>query len=45
LIKEVAFLPNSEALTIDVADIPNGIYFLKIESENKSLGILKVVVE
>jgi hypothetical protein len=45
MIKESAFLPNRKTLIVDVTDIPNGVYFLKIESGDKSLGILKVVVK
>jgi hypothetical protein len=45
MIKESAFLPNRKTLTVDVTDIPNGVYFLKIESGDKSLGVFKVVIK
>jgi len=45
LVKEADFQANRKTHTINVTDIPNGIYMLKIESGNKNLGILRVVVE
>jgi hypothetical protein len=45
LVKEADFQANRKTLIINVTDIPNGIYMLKIESGNKNLGILRVVVE
>ena len=45
IIKETDFQPGSKTLTVEIADIQNGIYFLKMESMDRSLGVFKVVIK
>ncbi len=45
VVKEEVFSAGSDKLTVDINDIPDGVYFLKVETEERSIGVLKVVVE